>query len=146
MKKFSGRAVISGTCKGKALVTKSGFNVLASCMKSLTDADGTCVSHDINNKELYGKDINGAILCIPQTIGSTSAGFMIQAIAAAGLTPKAILYARPAEPLALSGLIVADIWDDAKIITIDSLGSDFLDTVQDGDELVVEEDGTVVMV
>ena len=146
MKKFKGRPVISGTCKGKAIVSKRGFNVLASYMSSLTDADGSCVCGDINNKELYGRDISNCILCIPQTIGSTSAGFMIQSIAAAGLEPKAILYARPAEPLALAGLLVADIWDNVKIITIDSLGNDFIETVQDGDELSVDADGTVTII
>ncbi|MCL2367922.1 MAG: DUF126 domain-containing protein [Oscillospiraceae bacterium] len=143
MREFKGRAVIPGTCKGEALVTKTGLNVLATYVKSLMDADGSCICNDINNKDLYGKAIGGGILCIPQTIGSTSAGFMLQAVAAAGLQPKALLYARPAEPLVLAGILVADIWEDTRIITIDDLGQDFLDSVRDGDEIEIQLDGTV---
>ena len=143
MREFRGRAVIPGTCRGEALVTKTGLNVLATYVGSLMAADGSCISGDINNQALYGREIGGGILCIPQTIGSTSAGFMLQSIAAAGLAPRAILYARPAEPLVLAGIIVADIWEDTRIITVDDLGEDFLDVVRDGDEIEIMMDGTV---
>jgi len=145
MKKFKGRPVISGEHVGKALVTQSGFNILATFLTSLMENDGSCVCNDINNPEMYGKSLNGEILCIPQAIGSTSSGFMMQSIAAANIGPKAMLFARKAEPLALAGILIADIWEGAQIITIDELGDDFLSTVKNGDQIHITPDGTVVV-
>jgi hypothetical protein len=45
--------------------------------------------------------------------------------------------------LAAAGVITADIWSDKKIITIDNLGSDFLESVEEGMTIEIEEDGTV---
>lgn len=145
MKKFKGRVVVPGKCKGKALVTKTGFNVLATYQQSLLDANGTCVSHDINNKELYGKSLKNEIICMPQAVGSTTTGFMIQSVAAAGLQPKAMLFARKAESLILAGILVADIWENTQIITVDGLGEEFLDAVKDGDNIEVTADGEVLV-
>ena len=145
MKEFYGRVVMPGECKGKALVTKTGFNVLATFSKSLVDADGSCVCYDVNNKELYGKSLKGEIICIPQAIGSTSSGFMIQSIAAANIGPKALLFARSADSLSVAGVIIADVWENTEIITIDNLGDNFLDAVAEGNEIVVHKDGKVAV-
>jgi len=145
MKEFKGRVIIPGECKGKALATKTGFNILATYVKSLMDDDGTCVCNDVNNTELYGKSLKGEIICLPQAIGSTSSGFMIQSIAAADIAPKALLFARKADSLALAGILIADVWENTKIITIDGLGDDFLDAVKESSEVAVYADGRVVI-
>ncbi len=36
-----------------------------------------------------------------------------------------------------------DIWNEKRIITIDLLGDEFLETVQTGDPIAIHEDGTV---
>jgi len=145
-KTFNGRAIIPGELRGKALVTKSGLNLFAAFLKGLMDGDRDCVCGDIGNPDLYGKSLQDRIVCIPQAIGSTSTGFVLQSIAAAKIGPKAILFARQGESLALAGLIVADIWEGTQIITIDELGDDFLDAVKDGDEICIHADGTVEVI
>ena len=145
MREFHGRVVVPGECSGKALVTRTGFNILASYNKSLAVADGACICSDYNNKELYGKSIKGEILCIPQAVGSTGAGFSLQSAAASGLHPKAFLFARRADPLALAGIIIADVWEDTRIITIDELGDEFLASVESGDEISIAADGKVTV-
>jgi hypothetical protein len=42
-------------------------------------------------------------------------------------------------------LIVADIWAEKRIITIDQLGNEFLNTVVEGDTVSVRVDGTVII-
>ena len=145
MKEFYGRVIIPGECSGKALVTKTGFNILATYVKSLMDADGTCVCYDVNNRDLYGKSLKDEIICIPQAIGSTSSGFMVQSIAAANIGPRAMLFARKADSLALAGILIADVWEDTKIITIDGLGDEFLDAVKESGGVEVYADGRVVV-
>lgn len=40
---------------------------------------------------------------------------------------------------------MADIWVGKKICVIDQLGEEFLKTVQDGDRIEIQENGTVVI-
>lgn len=143
MKEFHGRAVIPGELKGKVLVSHGGFNILASFIKSLTEGQNPAMCSDQNNVELYGKQLSGNIICIPQAIGSTTAGMIIQSVAALGVEPKALLFARTAESLAISGVILADVWEDKKIITVDGLGDPFLETISEGDVVEITSDGTV---
>lgn len=143
MKEFQGRAVIPGELKGKVLVTHTGFNVLASYIKSITEGQNPAICSDQNNTELYGKELTGNIICIPQAVGSTTAGMIIQSVAALDVEPKALLFARTAESLAISGVILADVWENKKIITVDGLGDAFLETIKEGDMVEITEDGTV---
>jgi hypothetical protein len=55
MREFKGRPVIPGNTEAVALVSKNGFNTLASYQKSLMfgDEKGTC--SDQNNPDIYGK-------------------------------------------------------------------------------------------
>jgi predicted aconitase with swiveling domain len=145
MEKFQGRAVIPGQIKGNAMVSKKGFNVLSSYMGALVSNGKQTLCTDQNNPDLFQKDLSGAILCIPQVIGSTTAGMLIQTIAAMGIQPKAMLFSATAESLAISGVLLADIWENTKIITVDRLGDRFLELVQEGQTVEVAEDGNVTL-
>ena len=46
-------------------------------------------------------------------------------------------------PIAAGGLIIDDVWNDRRVITIDLLGDEFLETVKTGDKIKISEDGTV---
>jgi len=141
---FHGRPILSGKVDGTATVSHIGFNTLSSykpvMFAGVTDK---AICNDGDNKDLYGKDITGAILCLPQTIGSTTGGFVLMGVAKLGLAPKAMLFANHCDSLAAGGLLMADIWMDNRIITIDLLGDKFLDAVNTGDPISVHEDGTV---
>lgn len=145
MKSYKGRAIIKGNTTGRVLVSHSGLNVLATYNGVLTNPTAPAICKDSDNKDLYGKDLTGVILCIPQVIGSTTAGMLIQTVAALKKHPKAILFANPIDSLALSGVLLADIWENTKIISVDNLGSDFLDEVSDGQTAEIREDGTVII-
>jgi predicted aconitase with swiveling domain len=145
MDKFQGRAVIPGQVRGNAMVSKKGFNVLSSYMGALVSNGKKTLCTDQNNPDLFQKDLSGAILCIPQVIGSTTAGMLIQTVAAMGIQPKAMLFSATAESLAISGVLLADIWENTKIVTVDGLGDRFLESVQDGQTVEVAEDGAVTL-
>lgn len=141
---FHGRPILSGKIEGSATVSRIGLNTL-STYKPVMFAGVTdkAVCSDGDNKDLYGKDITGAILCLPQTIGSTTGGFVLMGVAKLGLAPKAMLFANHVDSLAIGGLLMADIWMEKRIIAIDLLGQDFLDAVNTGDPIKVYEDGKV---
>ena len=144
MKTFKGRVVIPGNFKGEAVVTKYGFNVLATYQKSLLKKSSkSIIGSDQNNPDVFGKALTGKIICLPQTIGSTTGGMLLQAAADIGLSPAAFLFSKEIDSLAAAGVILADVWQGKSIITIDNLGDDFLDTVKSGNIIEITGDGTV---
>jgi predicted aconitase with swiveling domain len=142
-KTFKGRAILPGEFHGEALVSHKGFNTLASFQKSVILHSKQAVCSDQDNPDLYGKVINGKILCLPQTIGSTTGGLVIQTVAKAELAPKAMLFSEHIDSLAAAGVILSDIWVGERIIVIDQLGPAFLESVKTGQMLQIHEDGTV---
>ena len=143
-KTFKGRPILSGELEGPAMVSHIGLNTLSTYKAVMFGgASDKAICSDGDNKDLYGKDITGAILCIPQTIGSTTGGFVLMGVAKLGLAPKAMLFANHVDSLAIGGLLMADIWMEKRIIAIDLLGDEFLDAVNTGDPVKIHEDGTV---
>lgn len=146
MKTYKGRVIASGTVKAEALVSHGGLNTLASFQKALQfgDKDATC--GDQNNPDLYGKQMVGKALCLPQTIGSTTGGLVLYCACAMKRQPACMLFSKPIDSLAAAGAVLADVWlDEVSMPVIDSLGEDFLNEVQDGQMITVEEDGTVIV-
>jgi predicted aconitase with swiveling domain len=145
MKTFKGRAVLSGHVKGQSVVSRQGVNLLASFQKSALKKAKTVVCSDQNNKDLFGKELTGKILCLPRTIGSTTGGLVLEAVAHLGLQPMALLFSEHIDSLAAAGVILSDRWVNKRIVTVDNLGRDFLDHVQDGRPIEILEDGTVIV-
>lgn len=144
MKRFKGRIVAPGTITTQAVVTHNGFNTLASLQGALQFGDKKATCGDQNNPDLYGKEMAGKALCLPQTIGSTTGGLVLYCACAMGRQPGCMLFSGPIDSLAAAGSILASVWlDDVNMPVIDSLGEEFLDYVKDGMTVSVEEDGTV---
>ncbi len=145
MTTFNGRPFLPGTTTGEAVVSHSGFNTLASFIKSIIMKSKKAVCNDQDNPEIFKKVLSGKVLCLPQTIGSTTAGLVFMNIVDMGIEPKAILFSRNIDPLATAGVLLSDIWLDKRIITVDRLGDDFLDYVRDGMQVEIIENGTVII-
>ena len=144
-KTFKGRTVVPGRVTAEALVTHAGFNTLASFQKSLMFGDKNATCSDQNNPDLNGKQMAGKALCLPQTIGSTTGGMVLYTAASMHRQPACLLFSKPIDSLAAAGAILADVWTDQSMPTVDNLGEDFLDYVNSGMKITVEEDGTVTV-
>lgn len=145
MKTFKGRVVVPGTAKAEALVSQGGFNTLASFQKSLMFGDKEAKCSDQNNPDLFGKPMHGKALCMPQTIGSTTGGMVLYCAAEMERQPACLLFAKPIDSLAAAGAILAGVWSQNPMPTIDNLGEEFLAAVQTGNTITVAEDGTVTV-
>lgn len=145
-KTFSGRAILPASLSGEALVSRKGFNVYASFYNCLHDGAKSAECADNGNLDLFGKNLTGKIICIPTTSGSTSAGAVWQRVARLGLAPRAVLFANQIDSMAAGGLLIADIWAQHRICTVDRLGENFLNVVREGDWLEVNQDGSVKIV
>ena len=143
-KTFRGRVVLSGEVTGTATVSRHPFNTSGSYTENMfagrTDS-APCT--DASNDELFGKDLSNMILCTTTTVGSTMGGMCLMGMKAIGVGPQALLFSKPIDTLAAAGVLMADIWKDQRIVTIDMLGDEFLETVQMGDPIAVHADGTI---
>ena len=152
MREFKGRVVVPGECSAEALVSHGGFNTLASYQMAMMFGDLKALGHDTevkcgdqNNPDLYGRPMMGKALCLPQTIGSTTGGMVLYAVAAAGKQPACMLFSKPIDSLAASGAILADVWTESKMPVVDMLGDECLEAVKTGDTVTVKADGVVVV-
>ena len=146
MREFKGRIVTPGTVTAQAVVTKEGFNTLASMQMALQFGDKNVKCGDQNNADIYGKALAGKALCLPQTIGSTTGGLVLYCACALGTYPACMLFANHIDSLAAAGAVLADVWvDSAHMPVIDCLGDEFLEYVKDGMTITIKEDGTIIV-
>ena len=146
MKTFKGRVVAAGTAKAEAVVSHGGLNTLASFQKALQFGDKKATCGDQNNPDLYGKEMAGKALCLPQTIGSTTGGLVLYCACSMKRQPACMLFSQPIDSLAAAGAILADVWlEDVSMPVVDSLGEEFLDYVKDGMIITIGEDGLVTV-
>ena len=146
MKQFKGRVIAAGEVTAPALVSHGGLNTLASFQKALQFGDKKATCGDQNNPDLYGKQMVGTALCLPQTIGSTTGGMVLYCACAMKRQPACMLFSKPIDSLAAAGAVLADVWvEDVTMPVIDSLGDEFLDYVKDGMTITVDLDGTVTV-
>jgi len=143
MKTFKGRLISGGDWKGECVVSKYGFNTLASFKKSVLEGSSNVIVSDQNNPDLYNKNITGIALCLPQTIGSTTGGLILQTVCSMKLNPAAMLFSEHIDSLAASGIVLAKVWENSDIIAIDQLGKEFLEYVKSGMTVEIKKDGTV---
>ena len=146
MKQFKGRVIAEGEITAPALVSHGGLNTLASFQKALQFGDKKATCGDQNNPDLFGKQMVGKALCLPQTIGSTTGGLVLYCACAMKRQPACMLFSKPIDSLAAAGAVLADVWvDDVTMPVIDSLGDEFLEYVKDGMTITVDLDGTVTV-
>ncbi|MBE7064191.1 MAG: DUF126 domain-containing protein [Ruminococcaceae bacterium] len=144
MKQFQGRVITPGGVTAEAVVTKQGFNTLASFQMALQFGDKEVKCGDQNNEELHGKPLIGKALCLPQTIGSTTGGLVLYCACAMERNPACMLFANHIDSLAAAGAVLADVWvENVSMPVIDSLGDEFLNYVKDGMKITVKENGVV---
>jgi predicted aconitase with swiveling domain len=144
MRQFQGRVVTAGEVTAEAVVTKEGFNTLASFQNALQFGDKEVKCGDQNNKDLYGKSLLGKALCLPQTIGSTTGGLVLYCACAMEKNPACMLFSNHIDSLAAAGAVLADVWvDGVSMPVVDSLGDEFLNYVKDGMKITIKPNGIV---
>ena len=146
MREFKGRIIAPGTVTAEAVVSRVGFNTLASFQGALQFGDKKATCGDQNNPDLHGKQMAGKALCLPQTIGSTTGGLVLYCACAMERQPACMLFSKPIDSLAAAGSILASVWlDGVNMPVVDNLGEEFLEYVKDGMTITIEADGKVVV-
>ena len=141
---FKGRPLLGGNLDGEALASKQPFNTTGSYLENLFGGNTTSAPcTDPNNKDFYKKELGGAIICTTTTVGSSLGGAALMGVGSLGMGPKAMLFSQHIDSVSYAGLLMDDVWNGRRVITIDLLGDEFLDAVKSGDSVSIKEDGTV---
>ena len=144
MKEFQGRVIASGQVTAEAVVSHEGLNTLASFQKALQFGDKKATCGDQNSRDLYGKQMAGKALCLPQTIGSTTGGLVLYCACSMNRQPACMLFSKPIDSLAAAGAVLADVWlENVTMPVVDSLGEEFLSYVKDGMKITIKDNGLV---
>jgi predicted aconitase with swiveling domain len=145
-KSFKGRSLLAGNLKGEALASKQPLNTTGSYLENLFGGNSTSAPcTDPNNKDFYKKELGGAIICTTTTVGSSLGGAALMGVGSLGLGPQALLFSQHIDSVSYAGLLMDDVWNGKRVITIDLLGDEFLDAVKSGDPISIKEDGTVTV-
>jgi predicted aconitase with swiveling domain len=144
-KEFKGRSVLPDEIEGEAVVTHTGFNTLACYYKSILSNATRAICGDQGNPDIFGRDLTDKIICLPKSIGSTSAGATWDRIAKMGLAPRAMLFSQHIDSLSAAGLALVEVWGDKRICAVDQLGDEFLNWVETGQKIRIKPDGVVTV-
>lgn len=142
---FKGRVVVPGEVRAEAIVTHAGFNTLANLKTAGSFMNPKGILKDINNPEIYGKTIPGKVLCLPETIGSTTGGMVLYCASCMNVGPACMLFPKKADTLAVAGAVLTANWSDHPIVLVDDLGEEFLEYVKEGQMITVTEEGKVTV-
>lgn len=118
---LKGRTIVSGRCKGTALVATKPISFLG----GVDPNTGIVVE---KNHDLEGKTLKDMILCFPHGHGSTVGSYVLYDLAKRNLAPKAIVN-QTADPVVAVGAIIAEI---PMIDRID------IGQIRTGDEIMVD--------
>jgi uncharacterized protein len=129
---LKGRGITHGKVEGEAIVSKSAFGFYGAV------DPGTGVVSD-KRHELFGKNISGKILVIPEGRGSTAGAIAILELARCGTLPAALIN-RVTEPILATGAILAEKFYNRIIPVVDGLESDPLSEISNGDLVTVDAD------
>ncbi|MCG8454159.1 MAG: DUF126 domain-containing protein [Spirochaetales bacterium] len=144
MNSFRGRCVISGSIKTTCVVSRRNVNLTASFKASVLAGKRRVYCADQDNPDLFGRRLDGRILCLPAIVGATTAGLVLHSLCKTPMAPAALLFAGPIDPVTAAGVILAEEWMGKSIPTIDRLGEEFLDAVEHGMVIEVTPEGTIM--
>lgn len=136
---IKGKGVVSGTGRGNAMVTKQPMNFTAAFTKPKNLIPGKLSYIMDRHHELYGKDVKGKVMVIPSCIGSTYTGMVLLELMYRGVAPAGIVV-QAADPLLVSGPILADVWFKKGVPVVEYPGDDLWDKITPGATLEINGD------
>jgi len=100
-KTLKGRGIVSGRCRGTALVSTKPISFLG----GVDYNSGVIVE---KNHDLQGESIKDKVLCFPYGHGSTVGSYVLYSLVKKGFGPKAIVN-QVADTVIVVGAIIADV-------------------------------------
>lgn len=139
MTALKGRGLNGGIGRGTAMVTRMPVNFTAALTKPANILPGRRAEIQDRHHDLFRKNIKGAVLVFPACIGSTYTGMLLLELMARGDAPTALVV-RTADPLLVSGVVLAEVWFGRGVPVVEYDSEDLFEMIQNGDQVEVNGD------
>lgn len=137
MKTLQGRGIIEGRAQGRALVSRTPINFTASLTKIANLLPGRASQVQDRHHELFKQKLAGKVLVFPACIGSTYTGMVLLELMHKGQAPKALIV-QAADPLLVSGSVLAETWYGAGIPIVEYPGPELFEAIENGERVRVD--------
>ena len=135
MTTLQGRGMVSGKARGPALVTRQPMNFTAAFTKPINIILRPSIQD--RHHDLYRKSVKDKVLVFPACIGSTYTGMVLTQLMHDGHAPAAMVV-QSADPLLVSGSVLAEVWFQRGIPVVEYDGEDLSEKIRNGDQVEVD--------
>lgn len=136
MLEFKGRVLMSGHGSGTAVVTRKSVMPTKAFSNSAENRSNKLIFADKQNKDVFKKNLTDKVFVLPSFKASDVNSMVLLSVFKKGIAPKCFLFTEKLDEATISAFIIAKTFLGSPIAVIDSLGKTFLDTVENGDEIV----------
>lgn len=133
---FAGKPVIAGSAEGIALVSKEPLSFWG----GLSARSGEIIDR---RHERCGAVVTSRVFVFPQGKGSSTGSAVLLESIKAGTAPAAIINLKTDSILALGAIVADELYH--RTVPIVVLDEDAFFSIRDGDRVVVEPDGKVIV-
>lgn len=144
MLEFKGRVLIWGEGFGKAIVTRHDVMPTKAFSFSAENKSKKLICKDKANRDIYKKNLTGKVFVLPSFSSFGTNSMVLLSICKKKIAPKCFLFCEKLDESTVSAFILCKTFLDADFVVIDSLGKEFLQLVENGDEISFV-DGLVVL-
>lgn len=142
---LKGNPILRGRASGPAMVTRMPMNFTASFTKPKNLMPFWRALVQDRKHELFNRNMSGTVFVYPATIGSTYTGMILLEGMCQGASAAAIIV-QNADPLMVSGSILADVWFGKGIPVVEYPGEDIFNKIKTGDHVEVNGDSGEITV
>lgn len=140
MLEFKGRVLISGQGFAPAVVTKKVVMPIKAFSKAAENKSSKLLFADKTNKDVYKKNITGKVFVLPTFKASDINSMVLLSICKKGIQPKCFLFSEKLDEATVSAFVLCKAFLCSDIVVIDSLGKDFLQTVENNDQITFSDE------
>jgi predicted aconitase with swiveling domain len=140
-----GTPIVKGRASGRAMVTKMPMNFTASFTKPKNIIPAWMSLVQDSKHELFNRNVKGTVFVYPATIGSTYTGMILLELMCRGTAPAAVVI-QNADPLMVSGSVLADVWFDKGIPVVEYPGEEIFSRIETGAHVEVNGDSGEITV
>ncbi len=144
MIEFRGRVLLSENGHAEAVVTKKQVSFIKAFGKSAENNSKKLTINDKLHSEIYKKNIAGKVFVLPYFKKSDIDATVLLSLAKKGNLPKCFLISEKLDEVAVSAFSVLKTFSNTPVAVIDSLGKDFLLSVENGDTISFSDDVVII--
>lgn len=135
MLEFKGRVLISGKGIGTAVITRKSVMPTKAFSLSAENKSNKLIFNDKQNKDVYKKNLTGKVFVLPSFKPSDVNAMVLLSVCKKDISPICFLFSEQLDEATISAFIICKTFLSSNIAVIDSLGKEFLQDTENGDEI-----------